>query len=111
MDSTSTFPDTAASGAEPVDPAIAREDATARAELWNDLLTWANPLPNATEWVDVMRHYSEQAQHADQLWEPVRAIHSNMHLCLSLLEEAMQAAWSSVEIHQEEKQLAQRDPN
>ena len=92
-DSTWTLPeDSAASGAEPVDPAIAREEANARSILWIDLVTHANPLPSFEDWVWGIHHKSNREEHAGQLWEPVRAIHSNKMFCLKQLGEAMLAA-------------------
>ena len=97
-DSTWKLPDdSAASGAEPVDPAIAREDANARSILWIELVTHANPLPSLEEWAFGMNHKSDREGHARQLWEPVRAIHSNKMFCLRQLEEAMLAASGATE--------------
>ena len=63
-----------------------------RQVLWNELLTHANPLPSLAEWALGINHKSDREEHAGQLWEPVRAIHSNKMFCLKQLEEAMLAA-------------------
>ena len=97
-DSTWTLPeDSAASGAEPVDPAIAREEANARSILWIELVTHANPLPSFEDWVWGIHHKSNREEHAGQLWEPVRAFHSNKMFCFKRLEEAMLAAFGAPE--------------
>ena len=58
-DSTWKLLDSAASGADLVDPAIAREDANARAVLWIELVTHANPLPSAEERAMGIKHKSD----------------------------------------------------
>ena len=58
-DSTSVFPDSAASGAEP-EPPSAREDWNARPISWGQLVTYANALPSVEEWRLGIRYKSER---------------------------------------------------
>ena len=81
----------------PAGLAIAREDANARAVLWIELVTHANPLPSAEEWALGINHKSDREDHAGQLWEPVPATHSNKHFCVRQLEGGMLAASGATE--------------
>ena len=68
---------------------LAREDAKARSILWEGVITHANPLPSADEWLWGINRKSDRGDAAGQKWEPVRAIHSNIMLSLTRLQMAI----------------------
>ena len=82
----------AAPGAEVnIHPNRARQ-ARVKADLYENVPDWCDPIPTASEWISGIPHWSENSQVRGQKWDPIRARHSRKFYYLSKLEQIWEAA-------------------